>query len=138
MRTDVVTVAKNHNISHLGVVPFCLRAKRRSKKFGSLIDGFVIRLFSMAYDPKDASTKRIMLLNSSRMVVCDDKMIFKINILVPNVQCDASGAILAYIREALEQDRIARRSTIAGGNLEHDPSTIEAARKGGLMLLSKP
>jgi len=77
------------------------------------------------------------------VAVCDDKddSKLKINILVPNVQCDASvGAILAYIREALEQDRICQKvNLIAGGNLEHDPSTIEAARESaGLMLLSKP
>ena len=146
LRTDVVTVAKNHNISHLGVVPYLSeKAKRRRKKFGRLIDGFVIRLFSIAYDPKDASNQAdyVAQLLRGMVAVCDDKNDSKltINILVPNVQGDASvGAILEYIREALEQDRICQKvNLIEGGNLEHDPSTIEAARESaGLMLLSKP
>lgn len=146
MRTDVAAIARESNITFLGVVSYYSEtAQRRNKRFGNSIDRFFIRLFDMTYNPEDAAKQGeyvaqvLQGMVDSRMEQGEYQSTF--NIFVPNVQGDVSARdIVIYIRKALEQDGGSQGvSLIEGGSLEHDPDTIEAARKSsGLLLLSKP
>jgi len=145
MRSDVSAIARENNISYLGEVTYYSElAQRRNKRFGNSIDGFVIKLFGMAYDPEKASNQADYVAQVLQGMVeaktekGATQSVF--SILVPNVIGDVSaGAIVTYIRRILGED-VGRHKIclLEGGSLESDPNTIEAARKcSGVLLLSK-